>query len=99
MFKHFENLWEDAEKYYKESSGDAPIDSILNELILKINLYKSIDENEAFPADQKTKIKLHTFGEILMTLTQLSLKDNVNSYAALQAALQYKKIEHFGKKY
>lgn len=99
MFKHFENLWEDAEKYYKESSSSTTIDSVLNELILKINLYKSIDENEAFPTDQKEKIKLHTFGEILMTLTQLSLKDNINSYAALQAALHYKKIEHFGKKY
>lgn len=99
MFKHFENLWEESEKYYKESSNGTEVNSILNELILKINLYKTIDENESFPKDQKEKIKLHTFGEILMTLTQLSLKDNINSYAALHAALQYKKIEHFGSKY
>lgn len=99
MLKHFETLWEDSEKYYKESSDNTPVDAILTELILKINLYKSIDENDKFPEDQKKKVKLHTFGEILMTLTQLSLKDNINSYAALAAALQYKKIEDFGKKY
>ncbi len=99
MSKHFENLWEAAEKYYEESSSSTAASSILDELVLKISLYKSISENASFPEDQKNKIKLHTFGEIIMTLTQLSLKDNINSYAALQTALHYKKIEDFGKKY
>lgn len=98
MIKHFETLWEDSEKYHKESSGSS-VSAILAELILKINLYQSIDENDKFPEDQKKKVKLHTFGEILMTLTQLSLKDNINSYAALAAALQYKKIEDLSNKY
>lgn len=99
MVKHFESIWEDSENYYKESSSNSNVDSIITELLLKVNLYNSIDQNDKFPEDQKKKIKLHTFGEMLMTLTQLSLKDNINSYAALVAALQYKKIEDFGKKY
>lgn len=99
MLKHFEHLWEDAENYYKDTSNATGVSSILEELVLKINLYKTIDESDKFPKDQKDKIKMHTFGEIVMTLAQLSLKDNINSYAALRTALQYKKIEDLEKKY
>ncbi len=99
MSKHFENLWEEAEKYHQEIINDTNHSSIFEEFILKLNLLKLVVENTLLPDDQKKKATQYAFGEILLTLTQLSLKDNINAYAALNSALHYKTIEQLGKKY
>lgn len=98
MPKHFENLWEDAEKCYLETNNSTSPDSILDELSYKITFYKSVHQGN-ITEEEKQKIKSHLFGEILMTLTQLSLKDNINSYKALQSAIYYKNIDNLDKKY
>lgn len=98
MAKHFEELWEESEKCYKETVGNTTSDSILDELRYKIDFYKSVAQGN-ITDEEKQKIKSHLFGEILMTLTQLSLKDNINSYKALQAAIYYKNIDNLDKKY
>jgi hypothetical protein len=101
MSKHFENLWEESECCYKETIDSTTHDSIIDELKYKIDLYKSIANSDIknIKDEEKQKIKSHVFGEILMTLTQLSLKDSINSYKALQLAIYYKNIDTLSKKY
>lgn len=91
MSNHFENLWETSEKYYLKSINDTKQNNILDELIYKAELYKSINDKD-ISKEEKDKIKSHLFGEILMTLTQLSLKEDINSYKALYLAIKEKGI-------
>ncbi len=96
---HFEELWERCEKFHQESNGSGSISSLVDELMMKLNLYKAIDEKTEIPEDERLKIKSRTMGEILLTLTNLSLKDNVNVFEALSIALQYRSVEHYSQKY
>ena len=95
---HFEELWEKCEQFQQETAASRDVQSVLEELILKINLYKAIDAKEEIPETDRQKIKSRTLGEILLTLTTLSMKDNVNVYEALNIALQYRSLEHFNVK-
>lgn len=82
--KHFEDLWNDCETLHGAKS--LSIDSILDETILKINLYKSFNAID-IPIEEKQKLKSHTFGEILFSLSVLSNSENINVYKALYSAL------------
>lgn len=99
MAIHFEELWEKSEGFFKEAGGDATVQSIADELALKINLYKSIDTKSDIPEEDRQKVKSRVLGEILLTLTHLSLKDNINVYESLTVALQYRNIEYYIKKH
>jgi len=83
---HFEDLWEQAESSHKNKSMS--ISSIIEELLLKINLYQIISEKE-MPIDEKQKAKSRLLGEILLSITHLSLTDNINVFEALTEALQF----------
>lgn len=96
---HFEELWEKCEKFHQENSKDTTVQAIMEELMLKVNLYKAIDQKTEVPPEEREKIKARTLGEILLTLTNLSLKDNVNVFEVLSIALQYRSIEYYSKKY
>lgn len=99
MSQHFEDLWEKCEAFQKEASSTDNVQSIIDELMLKINLYKVIDSKTEIPEEDRQKVKSRTLGEILLTLTALSLKDNINVYETLNIALQYRSIDFFNKKY
>jgi hypothetical protein len=86
MIVHFEHLWDKCEKNHDNISSDE-INSIISELELKINLYKSLNNNENFSEEDLKKIKSRMFGEILFTLTKISLKENINVYVSLKDAL------------
>lgn len=94
---HFEDLWEKCENSHTQSLSDSP--TIIDELILKLNLYKAIISKNDIPEEDFKKIKSHTLGEILFTLTNLSLKDNINVYEALLTALHHRSIELYSAKY
>jgi hypothetical protein len=96
---HFENLWTECENLHQEIVQDESSAQILDELILKINLYKALDQKTEIPETELQTIKSRTIGEILLTLTKLSLKDNLNVYEALSIAMQWRSIDHFSKKY
>lgn len=96
---HFENLWEKGEKLHQEASKNDTSSSIIEELLIKINLYKMIDQKQEIPLDEKEKLKSRTMGEILITLTNLSLKDNVNVFAALDEAIKFRSINFYQQKY
>lgn len=96
---HFEELWEKCENLQKEINSNDSSQEIINELILKINLYKAIDAKIEMSEEDRTKIKSRTLGEILLTLTGLSFKDNINVYEVLNIALQYRSIAYYNSKY
>jgi hypothetical protein len=96
MPMHFEELWERCEKLHQETQGEA---SLMDELMMKVNLYKVIDQKTEVPEDERQKLKSRAMGEILLTLTGLSLKDNINVFEALSIALQYRSVEHYSQKY
>jgi hypothetical protein len=95
MVQHFEELWEHCEKLHK--NDDSSTTTILDELSMKINLYKMIDSKTELAADERQKVKTRTMGEILLTLTSLSLKDNINVFDALNTAAQYRSVENLNK--
>jgi hypothetical protein len=98
MLIHFEDLWEKCEKFHSEFSNYEQSEQIIDELILKLNLYKTV-RLQNLSNEEKEKICTHTLGEVLLTLTNLSLHDNINVYQALNTALQYKSIPEYVKKY
>ena len=96
---HFEELWEKCENFHKESGIDQSIANLIDELSYKITLYKALDAKTEIPAEELQKAKSRTLGEILLTLTNLSLKDNVNVFDALGVALQYKSVGFYNQKH
>lgn len=95
---HFEELWVKCEEFQKDASANATIQSIIEELSMKINLYKAMDAKTEIPDEDRQKVKSRILGEILLTLTVLSLKDNINVYESLNMALQYRSIDHYVKR-
>ena len=94
----FEALWNKCEELHKDVVSQESGSGIIDELSLKINLYKALDQKE-IPEKERETIKSRTMGEILLTLTKLSMKDNINVYEALSIAMQYRSIETYSKKY
>jgi hypothetical protein len=86
---HFEQLWEKCENYHQKSGDKSTTTTILDELVMKISLYKALDAQTNLP--DILQIKSRALGEILLTLTNLSAKDNINTYEALSLALQHRK--------
>jgi hypothetical protein len=95
---HFEVLWEKCEKLHKEA-GDNSSASLAQELSLKLDLYKILDSKSDLSNEDKQKIKSRLLGEILLTITNISLVDNINVYQALDEALKFRTIEHLSSKY
>ena len=93
---HFEELWEKCEELHKEAGTS--ISSSLMELDLKFSLYKKIDV-QGFSNEEVEKIKSRVLGEILLTIANISLIDNINVYQALNEALQFRSIEYYNEKY
>jgi len=90
---HFEELWEKCENLHKDGIDKQTILTIMDELAMKINLYKIVDSKQEVSIEDRKKIKSRTMGEILLTLTNLSLLDNINVYNALNIAHQYRAAE------
>lgn len=98
MTAHFEELWTECENVHLASNGVA-LSGLLEELVLKVNLYRAIDQKTELPPGELANMKSRTMGEILLTLTGLSAKDNINVFEALSVAQQFHAIEHYSKKY
>jgi len=78
MTSHFEDLWERCEKLFQENINKTDTSSIINELSMKVDLYKKLDQKDAIDIEI---IKSRLLGEILLTLTSLSIKDNINVFS------------------
>jgi hypothetical protein len=80
---HFEDIWNESESFHSKESFS------FEELELKIKIYQLLDSTNLSEED-KNKAKEIAFGEILFTLTNLSLKDNINVFEALKKVLKLK---------
>ena len=95
----FSDLWEKSEDHHKLSNNKSDNIQIVEELLLKVGLYKTVISNSEIPKEELEKVKVRLYGEILLTLTNLSLEDNVNVYEALASALQQRNIKLLEEKY
>jgi hypothetical protein len=85
MAIHFETLWEQCEQLHL-SKEDPSI--IIDELIMKLNLYKVIHKKTEIPKKDYINLKSHTLGEILFTITKLSLIEDINVFESLNTVKQ-----------
>jgi hypothetical protein len=95
---HFEELWEKCEGLHKASNSDISTEALMESLIMKIKLYKIIDSKTELSEEDRKNAKSRTLGEILMTLTHVSLRDNINVFEALGVALQYSTVNSYQQK-
>jgi hypothetical protein len=99
MILSFSELWEKSEQFHKEI-GPPDSAQLLEELLLKINLYKALEQKlETVASEDLEKTKSRLMGEILFTLTGLSLKDNINVFEVLSIALQHRSVDFYSAKY
>jgi hypothetical protein len=66
---------------------------------MKLSLYKRLAENKEIPDEELQKVKSRTLGDILLTLTHLSLTENIDVYEALSVAFKYRSVGHYANKY
>jgi hypothetical protein len=95
---HFENLWESAEQQLQRETASLSVKDLTEQLITQMSAYRAIDESTA-PVEAKNKLKENWMGSILLTMTQLSYKDNINTFTALQLAVEKIKILELSTKY
>lgn len=100
MIAHFEDLWDQCEKFHKENSAeDDSAEEILNQLILKLTLLKTVESNSNLLKQEQEMAKSRLIGEILLSITNLSYKYNVNVFTALKTALTQNNIDYYDSKY
>lgn len=87
--EHFEQLWSVAEDSFK-SELDCDVNEILNKLSLSIRLYKNINDKSSSTQEIKA-IKAHLLGELLLEISHLSMKENIDVFNALMASLKFRK--------
>jgi hypothetical protein len=83
---HFEDLWEQCEKLHQESNS-TDVSIIIDELLMKLKLYKMLDDK--IKTEDQLLAKSRLLGEILLTITKISLKDNINVFDALVTAYNF----------
>lgn len=99
MVLSFSELWEKSEAFHKQNSSEDSSNDILDEIMLKVNLRKAIEQKEGISQEDKENAKSRLMGEILFSLTNLSLRDNINVFEVLQIALSQHSISHYSEKY
>jgi len=98
MTIHFEELWERCEQLHQET-GEQDVASLIDEIMMKFHLYKMIETNKEIPDEERQKVKSRTMGEILLALTNLSLREGINVFDALGTAYNYRAIKHYSQKH
>lgn len=81
--KSFSDLWNDSEKLLQLDIVDTDSTILVKELIAKINIYDQLSTQKNIPPQELNKLKTVCFGEVILCLTKLSSKDNINAYEAL----------------
>ena len=85
----YDMIWETSEQLFKDDKSDTG--SIINELIAKLSFYQTLDTSE-LAQEEKNKAKQFVMGNILMTLSHLTLKDNLNIYTIHKEAISTQQI-------
>ncbi len=87
---HFENLWEDSE--LTSSQRQLTKQDIINNIYSILQDYLNIDDNNELNINAKDNNRNKLFGELLFNLSQLSMIDKINVFAALNMTNEVKKI-------
>lgn len=95
---HFENLWEDAEKTLSDETNISSQEELIKEIEAKLTVYNLLCK-ASMPEQDLFRLKTHTLGKIILAITQLSAKDNINVFAALKVSLDEAKISVLENKY
>jgi hypothetical protein len=90
---HFEDLWVKCEYLYSKSRSVGSSLEVLNEIKMKVDVYKIFAESKEVSVEDMTKAKSRLMGEILLSLTHLSFIDNINVFQALNLAQQHQSAE------
>lgn len=80
--KHFETLWEESEKLTENMYKDIPTDKLVEKIAETLASYSEAGQIESKEISDSLKSKL--IGEAVFMITAISLRDNINVYAALQ---------------
>ena len=86
--KTFEELWNDCENSQVQLTS-SDFNSLLDEISLKINMIKNIN-NKIQSVEAKKEAIEFMYGEMLYTMTGISLIENINVYPLMNKVLQDK---------
>lgn len=84
MSSHFEDLWEEGEN---SIDPETTIEEVISELEIKYSILKNIVSSGLKGEDRNQAVGL-AMGSFLKSLSYLSMKENINVYAALKESLK-----------
>lgn len=92
--KHFEELWVEAENIKDTNSSE----EVLKQLELKFALFRAIlMKKDSLSINDYNESVERLFGEVLFSLSQLSMIENVNVFSALDKSMKLKLIDLISK--
>lgn len=89
--KHFEHVWEEAEKVTREYLKDHDKIQLLERARNLLTIYQGFEESKDDPRLTKDYInfgKNKAMGDLLLILSALSDQDEINTYQSLDASIQ-----------
>lgn len=98
---HFETLWEQAEQLLQAETSISSWDELTQEALAKLHVLVQMKE-EIFSGSSREELiqlRANVLGKLLLVLSQLSAKDGINVYAALNQAVENRKITVFENRY
>ena len=99
---HFEDLWNEAEQLLAENTKVSRLEELGREGEVKMRLLGCVRQlqYEDHRSDEEVKsLMTRTMGKLLLTLTQISMKENIDVFAALKDAVEAEKVYIFEKRY
>jgi len=99
---HFEDLWNEAEQLLAENTKVSRLEELGREGEVKMRLLGFVRQlqYEDHRSDEEVKsLMTRTMGKLLLTLTQISMKENIDVFAALKDAVEAEKVYIFEKRY
>lgn len=98
---HFEDLWEQAEQLLQTETSVSSWDELMQEALAKLHVLAQMKE-ETFSGSthaELVQLRANVLGKLLLVMSQLSAKDGINVYAALNQAVENRKITVFENRY
>lgn len=89
---HFEELYEQSEKLATKIHQTETTTELIASIMSVLNDYKDLATSK-LPDEVKASLRNRYMGEIMFLFTAISMKDNVNVYAALQEEMRLNEID------
>jgi hypothetical protein len=92
--KHFETLWEEAEKLSGKIYGEVPTKEITERIWDTLKGYHEVEADAGGSKEIADSLRQKYIGHVVFLLTALSLRDNINVYAVLQECCLLNSVDH-----